>query len=52
LKPLRDESNLAVFGTGLERAADLSGPADKTGPDWPPEEPRSVRDPGAIDDQN
>jgi hypothetical protein len=29
LKPLRDKSNLAVFGTGLERAADLSGPAEE-----------------------
>ncbi len=36
LKPVRDKSNLAVFGNGLERPADLSGPDLEPELDSPP----------------
>jgi hypothetical protein len=45
LKPVRDKSNLAVFGTGLEGAADVGG-ADLAGAD-----PENAADLVAPDDQ-
>ncbi|HEX2878774.1 MAG TPA: hypothetical protein VHO25_04485 [Polyangiaceae bacterium] len=53
LKPLRDKSNLAVFGTGLERPADLGGPdlgsADLSNPDVPGLDPPSPDLQGSAD---
>jgi hypothetical protein len=56
LKPVRDKSNLAVFGTGLERPADLGGTdfgaADLTSPDLASPDPGHRADPASSDDQN